>query len=114
MIGNLFENMIIAEIIKQINIHWYWEECYFYRDSNQKEVDLIIDKANTQIPIEIKSSWTYNKDFEKWIKYWKELNKNNQKKQPENWFIIYTGESINLWNTKVLNRKEFQYWVSEN
>jgi len=46
-------------------------------------VDIIIDKANTQIPIEIKSSGTYSKDFEKGISYWKELNKNNQKKQPE-------------------------------
>lgn len=109
MIGNLFENMIIAEIMKQINIHWNWEECYFYRDSNQKEVDLIIDKANTQIPIEIKSSGSYNQDFEKWIKYRKELNSNNPKKHPENWFIIYTGKSIDLWTTKVLNRKEFQY-----
>ena len=110
MIGNLFENMIVAEIKKQLNILWYGEECYFYRDSHQKEVDIIIDKANTQIPIEIKSSGTYSKDFEKGISYWKELNKNNQKKQPEKWWIIYTGKSIDLWDINVINWKDFRYY----
>ncbi len=109
MIGNLFENMIITEIKKQINIHGYGEECYFYRDSNQKEVDVIIDKANTQIPIEIKSSSTYSKDFEKGITYRKELNINNKKKHPEDGFVIYTGESKWWWETKIINWKEFQY-----
>ena len=109
MIGNLFENMIVAEIIKQLNINWYWEECYFYRDSNQKEVDLIIDKANSQIPIEIKSSGTYNKDFEKWIRYWKELNRNNDKKHPEAWFVIYTWKTTDYWDTKIINWRNFRY-----
>ena len=101
--------MIVAEIKKQLNILWYGEECYFYRDSHQKEVDIIIDKANTQIPIEIKSSGTYSKDFEKGILYWKELNKNYQKKQPEKWWIIYTGKSIDLWDINVINWKDFRY-----
>ena len=109
MIWNLFENMIVAEIVKQININWTLEECYFYRDSNQKEVDLIIDKANSQIPIEIKSSGSYNRDFEKWINYWKELNRNNNKKHPEDWFIIYTWKTIDYWDTKIINWKDFKY-----
>jgi predicted AAA+ superfamily ATPase len=109
MIWNLFENMIVAEIVKQININWTLEECYFYRDSNQKEVDLIIDKANSQIPIEIKSSGSYNRDFEKWINYWKELNRNNNKKHPEHWFIIYTWKTIDYWDTKIINWKDFKY-----
>lgn len=107
MIGNLFENMIVAEIKKQINIYGHSEECYFYRDSHQKEVDLIIDKANTQIPIEIKSSSTYHKDFEKWINYWKELNQTNQKKHPEEWYVIYTWDTKGRWITKIMNWKEF-------
>ncbi len=110
MIWNLFENMIVAEIKKQININWFGEECYFYRDSHQKEVDLVIDKANTQIPIEIKSSGAYSNEFIKWINYWKELNKNNPKKYPEDGFIIYTWKSISLWDVKIVNRKEFKYW----
>jgi predicted AAA+ superfamily ATPase len=55
--------MIVSEIRKQINILGTKENVFFYRDSNRREVDLIIDKALTQIPIEIKSSGSYSKNF---------------------------------------------------
>ena len=110
MIWNLFENMIVSEIRKQINILWTRDGTFFYRDSHQKEIDLIIDKALTQIPIEIKSSGTYSTDFAKWIKYRKELNRWNIKKHPEKWYIIYTWQD--MWHDEdfdIINWKNFQY-----
>lgn len=78
--GNLFENMIIIDTLKQLNLQGNRENIYFYRDSNQKEVDLIIENSLTQIPIEIKSSSTYAQDFSKGIKYWKGLPHQKQQK----------------------------------
>lgn len=56
--GGLFENMVITDIKKQIlNSSNLNGEMYFYRDSNNKEVDLVIDLgSNALLPVEIKSS----------------------------------------------------------
>ena len=103
--GNLFENMIIMDTVKKLNLNGSRENIYFYRDSNQKEVDLIIEKSLTQIPIEIKSSSTYSQEFSKGIKYWNSLP--HQKKQ-ENGLIIYTWDDFEMKNYKLLNRKNYQ------
>ena len=108
-IWSLFENMIVSEIRKQINILGTKENVFFYRDSNRREVDLIIDKALTQIPIEIKSSGSYSKNFSEWIKYWFDITKYNQKKKTGDGYIIYTWDTVNWQDIKVVNRKEFQY-----
>jgi predicted AAA+ superfamily ATPase len=54
MNGAMLETYVISEIIKS-----YWHNgkearVYFYRDKNQKEIDLIIEYNNTLYPIEIK------------------------------------------------------------
>ena len=108
-IWSLFENMMVSEIRKQINILGTKENVFFYRDSNRREVDLIIDKALTQIPIEIKSSGSYSKNFSEWIKYWFDITRYNQKKKTGDGYIIYTWDTVNWQDIKVVNRKEFQY-----
>ena len=113
MIGNLFENMIICNIKKNINISGSWDKLYFYRDSNQNEIDLIIDTANKQIPIEIKSSSTFSKKFLDWINYRQNLNKGNSKKEIEKWIIIYTWD--NIYNNDVgikLFRSSLRFFIS--
>lgn len=62
--GHIFETYVITEIIKSyanngLNPKRY---LYYYRDSNQKEIDLIIEKDNKLYPIEIKKSKNPNKD----------------------------------------------------
>jgi len=56
--GALFENLIIGEFLKYKNNHNANFELYFFRDSNQKEVDLIVDMGNTLKLIEIKATAT--------------------------------------------------------
>ena len=41
---------------------------YFYRDSNQNEIDLLLKKSSGFYGIEIKSAMTYHTDFEKALK----------------------------------------------
>ena len=106
--GNLFENMIIIDTLKQLNLQGNRENIYFYRDSNQKEVDLIIENSLTQIPIEIKSSSTYAQDFSKGIKYWNSLP---HQKQQKNWVIIYTGNNFEMKEFNLINRRDYANFV---
>lgn len=56
MSGALLETWVVAEVLKS-----YWHNgqeapLFFYRDTDQKEVDLIIDTATALYPVEIKKT----------------------------------------------------------
>ncbi len=61
--GNLFENMVIAEIFKQHYRLNRRPRLCFYRDSTGNEVDLILERGNQLFLIEIKSGQTVTKMF---------------------------------------------------
>lgn len=54
--GALFENLVVADIIKSRKNKGLLDNYFFYRDSNQNEVDLILDHTLNIDAIEIKSS----------------------------------------------------------
>jgi len=56
MSGEFFETWVVSEIIKNYLNNGKRPPLYFYRDSNKKEIDLIIHQNNTVYPIEIKKS----------------------------------------------------------
>lgn len=75
MRGAIFENMIVMEAIKHRYNIGLEGGVFFYRDSNQNEVDLLIKQEGELTAIEVKSSMTYSSSFEKtltqiegWIK----------------------------------------------
>ncbi|QUB61073.1 ATP-binding protein [Prevotella melaninogenica] len=75
MRGAIFENMIVMEAIKYRYNMGLEGGLFFYRDSNQNEVDLLIKQEGELTAIEVKSSMTYSSSFEKaltqiegWIK----------------------------------------------
>jgi len=75
MRGAIFENMIVMETIKHRYNMGLEGGVFFYRDSNQNEVDLLIKQEGELTAIEVKSSMTYSSSFEKtltqiegWIK----------------------------------------------
>jgi predicted AAA+ superfamily ATPase len=61
--GALFENMMIVDIIKNYNTLDASYTATFFRDSNQHEIDLILESVGKVIPIEIKSSEVIQKTF---------------------------------------------------
>jgi predicted AAA+ superfamily ATPase len=67
--GNIFENLVMMEFIKNYLNKGIEKSIYFYRDSNNNEVDLIIKQGNDLIPIEIKISQTFNDMFLGGLKY---------------------------------------------
>ena len=56
MSGDFFETWVVSEIYKSYINSGKRPPLYFYRDSNKKEIDMIIQKNNTIYPIEIKKS----------------------------------------------------------
>jgi len=69
--GNLFENLVVVEQLKSMLNQGKDPRLFFYRDSHGNEVDLVIQKANTLQPIEIKSSQTWHSSFLKGINHFK-------------------------------------------
>ena len=64
--GNVFETFIISEIIKSyLNAGKVNIPIYFYRDQNGREIDLIIESADTLYPIEIKLTASPNASMAK-------------------------------------------------
>ncbi len=60
LIGNLFENFIVSEILKAQLNKGLRPSLYFFRDAYGFEIDLIIDTARRPKPVEIKSAFTFH------------------------------------------------------
>lgn len=65
MRGHLFENLIVVELLKRRLNEGKESNLYFYRDSNQNEVDILVNNGSSLDAIVVKSAMTYNPSFEK-------------------------------------------------
>ena len=65
MRGAIFENMIVLECLKHRLNQGKEGNVFFYRDSNQNEVDILVKEEGQLIAIEVKSSMTYQTAYEK-------------------------------------------------
>ena len=98
--GGLFENMVVIDLLKTRLNMGERDKLYFFRDTGGFEIDLIYEKSvNELVPIEIKSSATWNKDFVKNLIKAKSLSE-----KFTNGFVIYSGEDIeNINGRQALN-----------
>ena len=71
--GNLYENLVIAEIVKGALARGIRPEIYFFRDSHGNEVDLLIREKGELVPVEIKSAGTFSTDFVKGLERFRAL-----------------------------------------
>ncbi len=98
--GQLFENMVVMELIKSRLNKARDANLYYWRDQQNYEIDLIYKRGAELIPIEIKSAQTFQYDFLKGINYFKKLVV-ERCGQP---YLIYAGEEdINLKEAKIIN-----------
>lgn len=86
--GNLFENLVIIELLKFRYNQGASNNLNFYRDSNGNEVDVLYKKSHNFIPIEIKAAETFNSDFLKGIKH---INSFSDDKTMGG-IVVYNGE----------------------
>ena len=68
MRGHLFENLIVTELLKHCLNEGKGANLYFYRDSNQNEIDILVSHPASLDAIEVKSAMTFSLSFEKALK----------------------------------------------
>ena len=66
--GNLFENLVLMEILKYRFNNGKKSNLNFYRDSTGNEVDVLYNVAQRAVAIEIKSAESINSDFFKGLR----------------------------------------------
>jgi uncharacterized protein len=86
--GNLFENMVIMDILKYRFNKGKKNNLNFFRDSAGNEVDLIYNSGTHFLPIEIKSSETFSAEFLKGLNVLKKVFPD----YPLGRLIIYAGQ----------------------
>ena len=100
MRGPLFENMVVMEIVKHRYNQGNDGGVYFYRDSNQNEVDILLKQEGEITALEVKSSMTYHPSFEKTLRQLPHWVKTPVTKRA----IVYAGEFENsISDIKLLN-----------
>lgn len=85
MAGAIFENYIVSDVLKQQLHHKTLHKLYYFRDSNQTEIDLIIDKSQSLDLIEIKHTSTFKTNY---VKPMQRLLR-----AEDNGYLIYRGET---------------------
>ncbi len=72
--GAVFENHVLAEIHKVFLHHGERPPLYFWRDSNGREVDVVIDLGTRLLPIEAKSGVTIPSDAMRGLDHYTRLS----------------------------------------
>ena len=86
--GHLVENLVVLELMKWRTNHGLDPQLYYYRDVQKNEIDVIFKQGNQLVPIEIKSSKTFNTEFLTKLDFFQELAKPRAPKG----YLIYAGE----------------------
>lgn len=87
--GGLFENMVVTETMKVFLNKGKTANLYFWRDSNGKEIDLLVEQGENITPIEIKATHTPSPFLAKTIDEIKSLSKGAF----SNGYVIYGGNT---------------------
>ncbi len=107
--GSLFENMVVMDIVKYRFNSGHDHNLSFFRDSHHNEVDLIFRHGLRLIPLEIKSSQTFNPDFLKSLGYFKSMFPERVEKE----YLIYDGNIEQKGLSSILNYRTFSKNTSE-
>lgn len=93
LIGQLFENLVVIDVLKNFYNKGKLDNLYFFRDSNGLEADLLLQQGRQLMPIEIKSSSTYKPELLKGLKRIMELSP-----QMANAHLVYSGDAMQFSN----------------
>ena len=88
--GALFENFVLAEMLKNRYNKGERSNLYYFRDSTGNEVDIIIDEGKNLIPVELKAGETISGDYFKNLHYWEALT------GKKGGLVVYTGKESNI------------------
>jgi predicted AAA+ superfamily ATPase len=71
--GSIFEGFVVAELLKNYLNAGQEPDLYFWRDSAGHEIDVLIERGEELMPVEIKSGQTVASDFFTGIRFWRNL-----------------------------------------
>lgn len=102
LIGNIFENLVVLEILKTRHNQGLKPNIYFFRDSRGLEIDVLFKSGRQLTGIEIKSSSTWNSSFKK------SLSRFSTTHQSLNGcYVAYNGENMEFSDgVEAINYKE--------
>jgi predicted AAA+ superfamily ATPase len=86
--GSLYENLVVADIVKGALNRGIRPEVYFFRDSHGNEVDVLIREKGSLTPVEIKSGETFSVDFLRGVEKFQALGV----KRLASGAVLYNGE----------------------
>jgi predicted AAA+ superfamily ATPase len=86
--GGLYENLVIADVLKGAFNRGIRPDLYFFRDAKGHEVDLLIREGGELIPVEIKSGSTFSPDFLKGLEQFRALKPGSVRPGS----VLYGGE----------------------
>lgn len=91
-LGKLMETFAFNEISAQVGVHSEFYELFHYRDREQREIDLIVEREDQSLlGIEIKSASVVTKNDFKHLLWFKN---NLSPKKPFVGVVLYTGNSL--------------------
>ena len=91
LLGSIFENLVVVEVLKQRYNSGYDANLYFFRDSNGNEIDLLCKTSNGLVGIEIKAASTWHGKFAKQLVRFAANN------HPLNHsWVVYNGAELEL------------------
>jgi predicted AAA+ superfamily ATPase len=102
--GALFENMMIAEYVKQKHHCNSPEDLWFWRDSGGNEIDLLVDKGDEIEIFEFKASKTIKTEMFDGLNKFEEISQIQNLKK----YLVYGGnESQQRTAGRLLSWKDF-------
>lgn len=103
LVGNIFENLVVIEALKERYNQGRSADLYFFRDSNGVEIDLLCKTTVGLAGVEIKSAATWHSKFTKSL-----LKFSASSSQLSRSIVVYNGDSIDLSNNvQVVGYKQF-------
>ncbi|MDP2751074.1 MAG: ATP-binding protein [Rhodocyclaceae bacterium] len=88
LLGSLFENLIILEVLKSRYHAGRTPNLYFYRDNHGHEIDLLYVAGNELTGIEIKSASTWHDSFAKNLLHFSKSNTDLKRS-----IVVYSGNA---------------------
>ena len=85
--GALFENFVLAELLKRRFNSGAADNLFYWRDKMGNEVDIILDNSSKITALELKAGETVSQDFFKGLEYFSALNKS-----AVNTILLYGGK----------------------
>ncbi len=96
--GELFETYVFSELLKHKYNNPIFSNLYYYRDSNNNEIDFLVESGYGLIPIEVKLNSTPRKMHFKNIEYFNKLSENVSKN-----YLVYSGnDNMHRFNSEIV------------